>query len=302
MAWVRERGLKVAGRDAFVHEGTLLELADASAVAMATGPNRELWKDSRSGSRQLPAWYGGTHSEPVDQMVDRLLRDGWQDGLMRVRQMADGIEAELPRPTVAKRRPRWKDSGDEVDRDRLMNGQIDTMWRKTMRERVTAPQPVTVYATVGGSAHVSAADLFWCGAAAVAITERLEEAGYRVDVRAAFHGQSCSSDRARFLQIAQVKAPQEPLRADLIAYVLAHASCFRSLFIADSRARTVHVSSGASSPLGGLRQALEDFAPVVQQTTIPPADIVLERVLDRASAVQAYMDALTVLAQREEAA
>jgi len=109
-------------------------------------------------------------------------RQAWPEGLSIVDRMLrdlDGID--LPRPTSRRRRIRFnEDNGDEVDYDRLRSGQ--SYWRTTRRQNSRGPATITVLVDVGANCMVRHSDILWRGAAAIALTKRLEEAGYRVEL------------------------------------------------------------------------------------------------------------------------
>jgi len=109
-------------------------------------------------------------------------RTVWPEGIAVLeRMMRDLDDAELERPKSRRRRPRFsEDDGDELDYDRLRTGQ--PFWRTSRRECVKGPTTVTVIVDVGANCGTNHRDILWRGAAAIALTKRLEEAGYRVEL------------------------------------------------------------------------------------------------------------------------
>lgn len=110
------------------------------------------------------------------------VRTAWPEGLAILDRMLEDLRhAALPTPKSRKRKMRWSsESGDELDLDRLRAGQ--DYWRTTRREMQTGPSTMTVLVDVGANCNVAAEDILWRGAAAVALTQILEAAGYRVEL------------------------------------------------------------------------------------------------------------------------
>ena len=104
----------------------------------------------------------------------------WGDGLDAIEEMIRDIRAaEMPRPKSRRRKRRFDEmDGDEVDLDRLRSG--NPYWATTHRENRDGPEDITIVVHVGGNCSQRSMDLLWQGAAAIAATEILEEAGFRV--------------------------------------------------------------------------------------------------------------------------
>src|SRR5262245_3091026 len=85
--------------------------------------------------------------------------DLWPEGVEIVEGMIRDIEsAHIAPPVSRKRRLKWDaDDGDEVDHDRLRNGQ--EFWRKTVRQETTAPQTLTVVVQMAASGVHDSADI-----------------------------------------------------------------------------------------------------------------------------------------------
>lgn len=109
-------------------------------------------------------------------------REAWSEGIAVLDRMLNDIAgADLPKPVSRKRKMRFDEAdGDELDYDRLRSGQ--DCWRQTRRQSTRGPATITVLVDVCANAHVDHQDILWRGAAAVALTKLLEEAGYRVEL------------------------------------------------------------------------------------------------------------------------
>lgn len=109
-------------------------------------------------------------------------REPWAEGLdVLDRMLRDLDEATLPKPTSRRRRTRFaEDDGDELDYDRLRSGRA--FWRTSRRQNTRGPATITILVDVGANCSTNHLDILWRGAAAVAMTEKLEAAGYRVEL------------------------------------------------------------------------------------------------------------------------
>lgn len=137
-------------------------------------------------------WYEKDHSMRRAEFIGRAFAnwadvvaradDAWDEGIAIVEGMlADLASAEMPRPLCRRRRAAWSaDGGDEIDIDRLRSGQ--DCWRVSRREEVAGSAQVTIFVGVAARSGLDAKDILWRGAAALALANRLEEAGYRVEL------------------------------------------------------------------------------------------------------------------------
>lgn len=144
----------------------------------------------------------------------------WAEGLdILDRMLGDLDAAAIPQPVSRKRRTKFReDDGDELDYDRLRSGQ--DAWRTTRRASTRGPQTVTVMVDVSSASRVDHADILWRGAAAIALTQRLEEAGYRVELWAVNHTRELWNGKIAAVLAVCLKRPSDPLdRSTLIAGV-----------------------------------------------------------------------------------
>jgi hypothetical protein len=167
-------------------------------------------------------WMGGLHNWKEAAAV---LEKGWPEGAERLRALTAKLSAQLPQAKSIRRKLTWADAGDEICRDRLQSGQLDSCWRTMRRSQFVGPQTVAIETTWGGHYGQTAEELFWQGAAAAVMTDILEEAGYRVEV----YANRVSERRGhRHCIRVKVKEADMPLRLDGVAAVLCHAGIFRT--------------------------------------------------------------------------
>lgn len=200
--------------------------------------NRRLRRDYKEEIRQRLAgqnsytgrrWYGDLES--MDEAAD-LLEKGWPEGAERVSKLAASISDVLPKAKSVRRKLRWAEDGDEVDRDRVLSGDLDHSWRSSRREAVDAPRTISIETNWGGNCHLTAEQLFWQGAMAAALADRLEDAGYRVEIYAdnyVHHSRGAKTGHS--LTRVRIKEAESPLRPDVLAAALCHAGIFRTFGI-----------------------------------------------------------------------
>lgn len=151
--------------------------------------------------RQFPGW----------ESADRTALEPWAEGQMIVDRMVTALEAvDLPKPKSRKRKMRFDEAdGDELDLDRLRDGQ--PFWRRARRETLSGPQTVVLCVDIGGLSEVSHQDLLWRGAAAIATTHILEEAGFRVELWAVNKARGVYANGDGFLFAVNLKRAGDPL-------------------------------------------------------------------------------------------
>ncbi len=87
----------------------------------------------------------------------------------------------LPRPKSRKRTRRFsEDDGTDVSYDRLAAGH--DWWEDTYRANRRGPTTVTIFTNLDAGASTGPYSIFWRGAAAIAATDILENAGYMVEL------------------------------------------------------------------------------------------------------------------------
>jgi hypothetical protein len=168
-----------------------------------------------------PGWYGAASAEEV------LSLRGWPEGL----EIAQRYATMLPEFSVkqAVRAAAWSDDGDEFCRDRFDAG-LEDPWRT--RKRLLRPtRPILkLTCAIGGNCNRSADELIWMGAAAFAMVDAAERAGYRIEVeacspleRAWLHGRTIT----QCLRRIRVKAADDALDRETTVMVLACPMFFR---------------------------------------------------------------------------
>jgi hypothetical protein len=135
-----------------------------------------------------PSFYGADCATGND--VQKKMADGWDKGRDRLNDFRSKLtDIELP-PTDRRRKPRRGDHGDVLDIHAVYAGRLDTAWTRAVRTSTFGPQRVEIVANMlcSGAAHADV--LFWRGAAAVALADLLETAGYMVRLVVIFGGKT----------------------------------------------------------------------------------------------------------------
>ncbi len=151
---------------------------------------------------------------------------GWAKGAEEAEKLADGLIDKVSQPLGIRRRVRYGDDGDEFDKERLINGHLDTCWRSSVRQIAVATPIINIAVGWGGNAQLSHSQLFWSGASALALVKVLENAGYQTSLTAVCANDMHSDERAMAL-CCQVKQAGEYLRPDAVASIICHSATFR---------------------------------------------------------------------------
>lgn len=162
-------------------------------------------------------WYGA----PSCAAAKERTRIGWPEGWEKTRLALRSLRLPaLPK----RRRTRFSDDGPDLNLDRYLDG-ADQCWN--VRRRLPVPT-VDVTVDIGGNAHVDADALFWRGAAAVALSDALENAGYRVRLLALSSvRRPWQSSDPNLLTRVRLKDYAEPLRPGHLAGAICTTALFR---------------------------------------------------------------------------
>lgn len=151
------------------------------------------------------------HSEDRDfygaSLADCHALTGWDSSTAYAKL---GVSAEIPAPIGRKRKRQFALAGDDWHIGRFL---ADEPLCGIRRRRVTSrgPQAVAISFDFGARAQISATDMVWCGIAAIRITDTLEDAGYRVSLRAINYGIPSSSGTEPVASVVALKHEAEPL-------------------------------------------------------------------------------------------
>lgn len=162
-------------------------------------------------------WLGVESFETARKFIDSAQ---WPEGAAMVRKLADSL-LEIAPPVSVKRRRVWADHGDSFDIHRAYAGRLDAAWQRAMRQQSRAPRPVRVVIEPNHTWTFKAANLQWAGAAAVALSDLLTEAGYSVEIVMRKRSRMDTPKCEIFEMTAQVKSPLMPLDINALAATVA---------------------------------------------------------------------------------
>lgn len=124
-------------------------------------------------------WYGRRFANR-ESAVTCLTRP-WIEGLELMEEFRRRLAKSLPEPVSVRRRPTWSEVSGDLNVGRLLEGD-PMMYRETRRQAMRAPKNVALLCNVGGNSNLDPLQLTWRGAAAVAVTDLLEQAGYNIEL------------------------------------------------------------------------------------------------------------------------
>ena len=228
---------------------TLQGLASIEASSISQRNRKNFMRTAAETGLGRDKWYGTINSI---NHARKYVSEGWREGADRAMSLVSDVYAKctIPEPKDVRRTQVWSDEGDELDYDKLMSGELDTMYRTTKKEgRATFPT-ATLLVNWGGLGSVKSGDLFWGGAVAIILTDILENAGYRIEIvgcnTSSFSPTDDEGERYIATSVA-VKELDEPLRSDIVAGALCEAGVFRTLGFMGKNAADSKVTSGYGS-------------------------------------------------------
>ena len=191
--------------------------------------------------QKLDEWHG-TINKAED--AREYAAKGWRKGADKALGFIADIYAtcSIPEPKNVRRVQVWSDEGDDLDYDRLMSGELETMYRTTKREGKATSPHATLVVNWGGLSSVDADALFWSGAVAIILADVLENAGYRIEIVGC--NVSTQDNGEVTATSVTVKELDEPLRSDVVAGTLCEAGVYRTLGFMAKCATNATVDSG----------------------------------------------------------
>ena len=127
--------------------------------------------------------------------VQTLVNDGWQEGRTRVDGFLSKLETIELAPRDMRRRLTLADMGDHLNIGDVYAGRFATAWTRATRQTGFGPQRGDLVANMITAGSQSPDVLFWRGAAAVALCDKLEAAGYMVRLIVGFGGKGMGADK-----------------------------------------------------------------------------------------------------------
>lgn len=105
------------------------------------------------------------------------------EDVKRISEFVEQLNKDLPTPVSIKRRRRFNEDGEgDVDVDRVMAGE-PMFWNEAKRSPSPSCTVVSILCNMSISSRTDELAAFWKAAATIALADRLEAAGYSVEIR-----------------------------------------------------------------------------------------------------------------------
>ena len=239
----KAKATRVAGAHMSIQDLANISIADAAPI------NKNRYENTASGmAGKLGGWYG-TIGNVED--AKKYVGEGWRKGADKALGFISDIYAScsIPEPKNVRRQQVWAEDGDDLDYDKLMSGELETMWRTTKRNGKATNPHATLVVNWGGNSNQSSDSLFWSGAVAIILADVLENAGYRIELVGCI---TSKHDAGYSATSVTVKELDEPLRTDVIAGTLCEAGVFRTLGFLAMQASDVKIEGGLGCVEGDM--------------------------------------------------
>lgn len=162
------------------------------------------------------------------QDVDKIIRNGWPEGVREAMDIKERIERVLISPKVLRKRKSRGDFGDEIDIQRVYAGDLERAWTRSTREMVVGVPVIRILTGMGGESNKSPRDFFYKGVGVAILTDILEEQGYRVEIVAYDHGARAYTDTQNTYYFeVPIKESREPLDLARLVTTTALAGFYR---------------------------------------------------------------------------
>ena len=162
-----------------------------------------------------------------------LAQAGWAEGAARVAEIRASLNEYVEASkSAACQQFAWDVTGDFVDVGRALSGEPEAFGSYNDYEvgRFGSQRVVRLYANLGVSGSVKSAAIFARGAVVLATVDLLESLGLRVELWAAKGTSRKNEGPAQHQVEVLVKAANQPVDVDRLAFVFCHNSSLRRLF------------------------------------------------------------------------
>lgn len=269
------------------------ETLDRALLTMEQRRWMAYWYDGeriKQEQRNGYQWFGG-----ITQQAGReRITEGWPEGVQLITELAQPLRAQLAQAVSVRRKPEWMEHGSQLNTDRALRGEWDRAWRGTRRRARAGTGIITITFPYSFSALTDPDQLKWCGTAAAALSDVLEEAGWQTRILATA---ALRSRNRGMLYAIETKAPGQPLSLNALAGVLVSPATYRYFAIGLTALAPESTDEGFGSPIDdpiGVARAL------TQLGLAEPADVILPKTLDREAALAALAEAVENVNARAE--
>lgn len=166
-----------------------------------------------------PDWVG-RHFNSWQEVIEAS-RGPWQEGVAEIEKYRAKIDSEIELPKSIKRKRKFTDNGATPDIDRYLSH--DPMFlSEIVRSKQSGNKSISLVCNTGNNCDVSSNIMYIRSAAAIALADLLEEAGYSCEIigylrsRNTYH----ASNYKNLLSITTIKQAGDPLEINNIAVAL----------------------------------------------------------------------------------
>lgn len=272
---------------------TLERFATLTRDDVTVEDNRARWDNEFCSRDWRSDWVGriGSWENAV-----ALFTDGWPEGAARAESLADDVRHAVPQGGIVKRRTRrLMDDGGDLVLDRAMAGDWDRAFHGIVKADRRSENVVALTAGWVAPARIAHEDLIWNAVQMIVLTDALENAGWRVELRGIDGVYSNAVDNTTIMAEVLVKRPEEPLRADHIAATFGHAGVYRSLGFAVDLVGPAPVGFGLGRCLIDLNEQQAAVARLVAGNATLPSSLHLPRADSLSQCKQNIADAVAKL-------
>ncbi len=181
---------------------SVADIAEYSDPALFEAGRQEFTFGSGEGAE--------TRLETWAQFKERTEKE-WANGIRVFSMFVEQLtSANLPETKDKKRRTRFGTEGDDIDFDRMRNGETN-FWRKSERDDSTGPTTMTVVIDTTTPYTMQSEDILWRGAAGVALAKILEERGWGCEIWVVNGSTLYSGEETPVYTACCLKRPSDPL-------------------------------------------------------------------------------------------
>jgi hypothetical protein len=258
-----------------LHFDSLSACVDDSRRPFRRQANTQAFQTKAVDRKSSQDWHGVEGGFPaVSTMVETT---GYPEGGQRIAAMIDSLQAFLPPALGIRRKKRRADSGDEYDCHAAMRGAHDRAWTQSHKEIRHGFGVVRIIVDICASGGTSADDLQWRGVAGITLCAMLRQAGYSVEMVAAFGAQKAFADET-LLWSCIIGSRHGSTDIESLAAVFALPGFFRTfgfagvIRAADNARCDVQEGLGFPVPVSNIHESRGDCIEF-----IVPADVLDER-------------------------
>lgn len=161
---------------------SLSELVESFRTPIVCAENKRLWAQTADTSNYKRGWFCADrpHVEGWAKALKELDTPLFPQGVARIENQIARLA--IPSPVSIKRKVHRSDHGDELDMQRVWQGDLDRAWSRAKRTHTTAASRVFIGICAGLSYGTKSDAVAWRGVAALALCDALESNGYVVRV------------------------------------------------------------------------------------------------------------------------